>query len=553
MTLNLLRQIGLASLCGAVIVSLGSFLAAAVLLHSDGEEQARMSVDRAMRVLKHEIGRLGGDFSVRGGQLYIGDTILDGRNDLVDAVSSQVGGTATVFRGDTRVATSVKKPDGSRAVGTQLAKNSAYQALFGEKAIFRGTVDILGTPYVTRYDPILDAQGAVIGILYVGSKEVEFFATRNRILSWIGGVCTVSTMIGLVLILLLVHKRVTMPIEALVDIIRGGDSGAPVPYQARTDEIGSIARAVDGWRQNVRQQQRLQQENEQQNQQRLMRGQELARLAATFDQQTSATVGRVVEAIGHLQATAQAMGQIADQTSGQVHGMASASQVASGNAQEVVLSARTLSVEIDRIGERVEAASDISRRAAEEAKRTNGLVLGLSESAGRIGEVLDLINAIASQTNLLALNATIEAARAGEAGKGFAVVADEVKGLANQTSRATEDIAVQIVRVQDATQDAVGAIQAIGETIEQVHQVSTEIREAVHQQAAETQKIARVIAEASQSSADVTGTLGSVLDGARETGEAAQQVMASAHSLDHLASDLQTEVAEFLSGVRKIG
>ncbi|MBV8837202.1 MAG: PAS domain-containing methyl-accepting chemotaxis protein, partial [Alphaproteobacteria bacterium] len=155
----------------------------------------------------------------------------------------------------------------------------------------------------------------------------------------------------------------------------------------------------------------------------------------------------------------------------QVTGAASASEQTSANVQAVAAGAEELQTSIAEISRRVTDASKISSQAVDQGKRTNEIVTGLSAQAGRIGDVVNLINQIAAQTNLLALNATIEAARAGEAGRGFAVVASEVKSLATQTSKATEEIGGQIAAVQNATNEAVGAIGDISKTIDTINEI----------------------------------------------------------------------------------
>ena len=166
-----------------------------------------------------------------------------------------------------------------------------------------------------------------------------------------------------------------------------------------------------------------------------------------------------------------------------------------------------------------------SRRCASGAVRqagdTNAKIQGLAEARPKIGEVVDLITAIAEQTNLLALNATIEAARAGDAGKGFAVVASEVKNLANQTAKATEEIATQISGVQASTEDAVTAIEAITRDIQEVDQIASAIAAAVEEQAAATQEIARNVEQAAAGTDEVSANIAGVNQAATETGAAA--------------------------------
>ena len=192
--------------------------------------------------------------------------------------------------------------------------------------------------------------------------------------------------------------------------------------------------------------------------------------------------------------------------------------------QTVASAAEELSASIDEIGRQVHQSSEISLSAVRQAERTNQKVQSLAEAVGRIGEVVNLITDIAEQTNLLALNATIEAARAGDAGKGFAVVASEVKNLANQTARATEEISAQIAGVQDSTQDAVGAIDAITKTIGEINEIASTIAAAVEQQSAATQEIARNVEQAAAGTQEVSTNIGTVTEAANDTGSAATQI-----------------------------
>ncbi len=164
--------------------------------------------------------------------------------------------------------------------------------------------------------------------------------------------------------------------------------------------------------------------------------------------------------------------------------------------------------------------------------------------------MIGLINDIASQTNLLALNATIEAARAGEAGKGFAVVASEVKSLANQTAKATEEIGSQIGGIQQATGEAVAAIQSIAATIREINDIATAIASAVEEQGAATQEISRNVQQASAGTQEVSSNITGVSEAAAATGAAAEQVNSAATELSKQSETLRGKVETFLSSIK---
>ena len=275
-----------------------------------------------------------------------------------------------------------------------------------------------------------------------------------------------------------------------------------------------------------------------------------ARLADNFETSVKAVVETVSSGATEMQGSAQTMASTAEETSRQATAVAAAAEQASANVQTVASAAEELSNSIQEISRQVAQSNAIARNAVDEAKKTNDKVRGLAEAANKIGEVVKLITDIASQTNLLALNATIEAARAGEAGKGFAVVASEVKSLANQTAKATEEIAGQIGAIQSATGEAVEAIQGIGSTIGQISEIATAIASAVEEQGAATREIAGNVQQAASGTREVTHNIGGVTQAAGETGESATQVLNAAGELSRQAETLRGQVEEFLREVR---
>jgi methyl-accepting chemotaxis protein len=318
----------------------------------------------------------------------------------------------------------------------------------------------------------------------------------------------------------------------------------------RRDEVGSMAKAVQVFKDNMIEGDRLAAEQKAEQARKEQRQIAVEGFIKTFDESVSSSLDTLASASTELQSTAQSMSATAEETSRQSTAVAAASEQASTNVQTVASAAEELSASITEISRQVAESSRISGQAVDDAARTNAQVQALSEAAQKIGDVVKLINDIAGQTNLLALNATIEAARAGEAGKGFAVVASEVKSLANQTARATEEIGAQIKAIQGATTDSVEAIQGITGTITRINEIATTIAAAVEEQGAATKEIARNVQQASAGTNEVSSNISGVTQAASETGAASSQVLGASSELSKQGETLRAEVGRFLANIR---
>jgi methyl-accepting chemotaxis protein len=395
-----------------------------------------------------------------------------------------------------------------------------------------------------------DIRESVVKELHAIEAQVEDDLARDKVLViglGLGGVA-----LGLALAFL-IGGAVSGPIVRMTGAmteLAGGNVAVDIPGLGRGDEIGSMAEAVQVFKDNKIEADRLSEEQRREQEARNARAETVDRLTRDFDAKVGKELGEVTASSTTMEQSAQSLSATAEETSRQATAVAAASEEASTNVQTVSAAAEELSASIGEISRQVSQSAKIAGEAVNEATRADQMVQGLANAAQKIGEVVALITDIAEQTNLLALNATIEAARAGEAGKGFAVVAAEVKNLANQTAKATEEIGGQIGGIQSATQDAVAAIKGIGKTIVQINEIASAIAAAVEEQGAATKEIARNVEQAAQGTQDVSSNIAGVTQAAGETGQASGQVLEVARHLKGQADALRGEVDRFLAAVK---
>ncbi|MDQ0348916.1 methyl-accepting chemotaxis protein [Ancylobacter vacuolatus] len=342
-------------------------------------------------------------------------------------------------------------------------------------------------------------------------------------------------------------RRVIETVKAVAD----GKLDVEIESQPGNDEIGELWRSTGELLGTLREAERLRGEQATNAERAEIEKRTAMRdLADRFDSEISGVVRSVAAAVTQLEHSASSMSSSADETSRQSTVVAAAAEQATGNVQIAASAAEELAASVREIGHQVSTAAKIAGEATEQATGTADVVRGLATSAQRIGQVVNLITDIASQTNLLALNATIEAARAGEAGRGFAVVAMEVKTLAEQTSKATDEISSQIAAVQGATNDVVKAIENISGTIRRIDEISSAIATSIDEQGAATGEIAQNVHQAAQGTQEVSSSISTVSVAAADTGRVSAEIVRSAADLSSQATRLRTQFDTFIERIR---
>ncbi len=403
-----------------------------------------------------------------------------------------------------------------------------------------------------------DAQGRTVeglsnrqrALLEVGAHTMTDAADRLMLLQ--AAMLALGLLIAGVAVLV-TGRSIVRPLAAMTEVMKrlaGGDYATPIPAVGRRDEVGMMAHAVLVFKDGMIAAREAAERERAEQAARERRARAIEELTGCFDDETGKVLDLVSTAALQMQATAGQLSTNAEQTTRQSTAVAAASEQASANVQTVATATEELATSVLEISRQIAQSATVASEAVAQAGRVDESMRGLASASEEIAKVIDLIMQIAAQTRLLALNATIEAARAGEMGKGFAVVAAEVKALADQTSRATDEISAKVTSIQGEAQGAVSSIGAIMQTIRQINDVSGTIAAAVEEQQAATQEIARNIQQAAQGTQEVSSNIVGVNRAATDTGVAAHQVLGAADTLSSQASVLKSKVEVFLSAVK---
>ncbi|MEQ8504497.1 MAG: methyl-accepting chemotaxis protein [Rhodospirillales bacterium] len=407
-------------------------------------------------------------------------------------------------------------------------------------SLLKGTMDALQARISNLRGEAIARQSADLSSLSGGSRR----AVQEGMMFGAAGILIA------VLLAWLLGRSIVNPLKRLQDDVFAMISDTGNEATKSRDEVAQLASAFDILRREHAEAERLRQERDADQQRQSQRANTIAGMTVQFDDQIKAVFETFGQCIQRMGSTANNMNENAEKTTVQAVNVSSATEQAATNFQTVAAAAEEMSMSFAEIDEQVRLSTQKVSEAVVESRRAGEQITRLSQTAGRIENVVRLINDIAEQTNLLALNATIEAARAGDAGKGFAVVASEVKNLAQQTARAIEEIEQEVSGVQSATGDTVKVIETVTARVGEISDVANAISAAIEEQVRVTAEIARNVEDATQGASTAAESIATVSEAAKASGTVANDVLGTSRELQAMSTQLRTVIQNFVTDVR---
>lgn len=529
-TLVLMAVTGLMGIYATMVMS-DKILAAA-----DAKLQSDLSLGKDIINLEYP-----GNWHINDGKLYKGKYLIEGNNTVIDLIGKATGDNVTVFRNDTRVATNVMK-DNVRQIGTK-ASEEIIQKVLVKGQPFTGRASVVGNWNESAYEPIKDASGKIIGIMFVGVPSATYDEMVNHFRINMIGYSAFGILIGFLasfLIAYTVHvplKRIFKGIEQASE----GDLTQVIPQNAN-DELAQLAKRI-----NIMMSKMSELIGKTQN--LIMTMGHSNALLLNNTNSCTISMQNMASRSSDMSKNASSQAALTTQSQQTIDEMSVAIQQLAVNAQEVTSSALTATTKAEdgqrQVADAIQQISVISNTV-----NNSAIIVGeLGDKSLEVGQIVDLITSIADQTNLLALNAAIEAARAGEQGRGFAVVAEEVRMLAEESGEAAKRIARLIKEVQDEATKAVAAMNDGTREVKQGTQIVASAGDAFKQIIQSFSLVNQQIQEMSAASQEMAASAESALHSIEQTRLSAEQSATDAQNVNTVAAEQMARLQEVAQSV----
>ena len=522
-----MKKLSMQNKMSLLIVAIITFVLIAISLVNTSEmktalqDEYNIRLNQILDLSVHNLHQtLPGDWQLKNGELYKGDAKVADETDIIDKLGELSQAAITVFANDTRINTNIVV-DGQRAIGTT-ADPKVVEAVLSQGKLYTGTAKVVGEPYFTKYEPLHNADGEIIGMIFAGVPSSDIDAAAQKMLFKMGVLAVITAIIAVIAGILFV-RGIVKPLKHLnaqLETISAGKGDLTQQIIVKSkDEIGELANSFNAMLATLRKM--------------MQRVDETANQVSASSAELSATAGSTTDTTENLTANMQESASGASTQKHSANENAEAMQDIAGGIQLVtetnseVSSYASDAFDTAKHGEQTAQEMQMQMQAmAVAVQESANSIAALDTHANKIDEIVEVIHAIADQTNLLALNASIEAARAGEHGKGFAVVAEEVRKLAEQSKTSAAEIT---------------------QTIHTMQQLAKEAREHMQESEQEAASSAKVVQTTSVAFEEITAKVSLVTNKIQEVSGIAEELYArieQANASTHIMAEIAVEARE---------